>query len=243
MRVEHELAGVEPGPERDQREAAIRAEVARFREQAKAPAASTSSAPSATRAAASTTSCAAAPAARATRAARSSTCPCKDDLMRIFGSDRMEGMLVKLGLKEDEAIVHPWINKALEKAQQKVEARNFDMRKNILKYDDVMNDQRKVVFEQRREMMASESLEEQVERHARRRGRRHRGALHPARRLSRGVGHRRTKPGGAVRLQRRPAPRRLAEGRGHLRRGDARAPAEGGRRGIWKRASPRTART
>jgi preprotein translocase subunit SecA len=84
----------------------------------------------------------------------------KDDLMRIFGSDRMESMLVKLGLKEDEAIVHPWINKALEKAQQKVEARNFDMRKNVLKYDNVMNDQRKVVFEQRREMMAQDSLEE-----------------------------------------------------------------------------------
>ena len=64
--------------------------------------------------------------------------------MRIFGSDRMDGMLQKLGLKEDEAIVHPWINKALEKAQQKVEARNFDIRKNLLKYDDVMNDQRKV---------------------------------------------------------------------------------------------------
>jgi preprotein translocase subunit SecA len=65
-------------------------------------------------------------------------------------------------LKEDESIVHPWINKALEKAQQKVEARNFDIRKNILKYDNVMNDQRKVVFEQRREMMALESLEETV---------------------------------------------------------------------------------
>jgi preprotein translocase subunit SecA len=86
----------------------------------------------------------------------------KDDLMRIFGSDRMDSMLVKLGLKEDEAIVHPWINKALEKAQQKVEARNFDMRKNILKYDNVMNDQRKVVFEQRREMMAQDSLEDMV---------------------------------------------------------------------------------
>ena len=83
--------------------------------------------------------------------------------MRIFGSDRMESMLVKLGLKEDEAIVHPWINKALEKAQQKVEARNFDMRKNILKYDNVMNDQRKVVFEQRREMMAKDSLEEMID--------------------------------------------------------------------------------
>ncbi len=86
----------------------------------------------------------------------------KDDLMRIFGSDRMESMLVKLGLKEDEAIVHPWINKALEKAQQKVEARNFDIRKNILKYDNVMNDQRKVVFEQRRDMMAQSSLEDMV---------------------------------------------------------------------------------
>jgi preprotein translocase subunit SecA len=86
----------------------------------------------------------------------------KDDLMRIFGSDRMESMLVKLGLKEDEAIVHPWINKALEKAQKKVEARNFEIRKNILKYDNVMNDQRKVVFEQRREMMAQDSLEEMI---------------------------------------------------------------------------------
>ncbi|MCI0598366.1 MAG: preprotein translocase subunit SecA [Beijerinckiaceae bacterium] len=86
----------------------------------------------------------------------------KDDLMRIFGSDRMESMLVKLGLKEDEAIVHSWINKALEKAQQKVEARNFDIRKNILKYDNVMNDQRKIVFEQRREMMAQESLEDMI---------------------------------------------------------------------------------
>ncbi|PSC05007.1 preprotein translocase subunit SecA [Alsobacter soli] len=82
----------------------------------------------------------------------------QDDLMRIFGSERMDGMLQKLGLKEDEAIIHPWINKAIEKAQQKVEARNFDMRKNILKYDDVMNDQRKVVFEQRREFMAEESV-------------------------------------------------------------------------------------
>jgi len=84
----------------------------------------------------------------------------QDDLMRIFGSDRMETMLVKLGLKEGEAIVHPWINKALEKAQQKVEARNFDMRKNVLKFDNVMNDQRKVVFEQRRDMMAQESIED-----------------------------------------------------------------------------------
>ena len=86
----------------------------------------------------------------------------QDDLMRIFGSERMDMMLTRLGLKQDEAIVRPWINKALEKAQQKVEARNFDTRKNILKYDNVMNDQRKVVFEQRRDMMAQESLEETV---------------------------------------------------------------------------------
>src|SRR5262249_50427445 len=77
----------------------------------------------------------------------------EDDLMRIFGSDQLGGMLTKLGLKENEAIVHPWINKALEKAQGKVEARNFDIRKNLLKYDDVMNDQRKVIFEQRIELM------------------------------------------------------------------------------------------
>jgi preprotein translocase subunit SecA len=86
----------------------------------------------------------------------------QDDLMRIFGSERMDAMLRKLGLQEGEAIIHPWINKALEKAQQKVEARNFDMRKNVLKFDNVMNDQRKVVFEQRREMMAQETLEESI---------------------------------------------------------------------------------
>ncbi len=86
----------------------------------------------------------------------------EDDLMRIFGTDKLDGMLQKLGLKENEAIVHPWINKALEKAQQKVEARNFDIRKNILKYDDVMNDQRKVIFDQRVEWMKEENLAEVV---------------------------------------------------------------------------------
>lgn len=86
----------------------------------------------------------------------------EDDLMRIFGTDRMDGMLQRLGLKDGEAIVHPWINKALERAQQKVEARNFDIRKNILKYDDVMNDQRKVVFEQRIDFMRAESVNDNV---------------------------------------------------------------------------------
>lgn len=77
----------------------------------------------------------------------------EDDLMRIFGTGRLDSWLQKLGLQEGEAIIHPWINKALEKAQQKVEARNFDIRKQLLKYDDVMNDQRKVIYEQRREIM------------------------------------------------------------------------------------------
>jgi preprotein translocase subunit SecA len=86
----------------------------------------------------------------------------EDDLMRIFGSNKLDGMLTKLGLKEDEAIVHPWINKALEKAQQKVEARNFDIRKNILKFDNVMNDQRKVIFEQRVELMDDTNVAETV---------------------------------------------------------------------------------
>ena len=86
----------------------------------------------------------------------------EDDLMRIFGSERMDGMLRRLGLQEGEAIIHPWINRALEKAQQKVEARNFEMRKNILKYDDVMNDQRKVIFEQRIELMHKEEVGETV---------------------------------------------------------------------------------
>jgi preprotein translocase subunit SecA len=86
----------------------------------------------------------------------------EDDLMRIFGSERMDSMLQRLGLQEGEAIVHPWINKALEKAQQKVEARNFDIRKNLLKFDNVMNDQRKVVYEQRRDLMQAEDLKEEV---------------------------------------------------------------------------------
>ena len=87
----------------------------------------------------------------------------EDDLMRIFGSDRMDGMLQKLGLKEGEAIVHVWINKALEKAQQKVEARNFEIRKQLLKYDDVMNDQRKVVYEQRRDIMRQDDVSGQIQ--------------------------------------------------------------------------------
>jgi preprotein translocase subunit SecA len=86
----------------------------------------------------------------------------EDDLMRIFGSERMDSMLSKLGLKDGEAIIHPWINKALEKAQQKVEARNYEIRKNLLKFDDVMNDQRKVIYEQRKDLMRVEDVSETV---------------------------------------------------------------------------------
>ena len=84
----------------------------------------------------------------------------EDDLMRIFGSESLDGVMKKFGLKEGESIDHPWINKALERAQQRVEARNFDIRKTLLKFDDVMNDQRKVIFEQRKEILKSNNINE-----------------------------------------------------------------------------------
>ena len=84
----------------------------------------------------------------------------EDDLMRIFGSERLEAVLSRLGMAEGEAIVHPWVNKSLEKAQAKVEGRNFDIRKQLLKFDDVMNDQRKVIFNQRLEIMQSHDVSE-----------------------------------------------------------------------------------
>ncbi len=86
-----------------------------------------------------------------------------DDLMRIFGSNRMDGVLKSLGLQEGEAITHPWMNKSLEMAQKKVEARNFDIRKQILKYDDVMNDQRKVIFDQRKDIMGEDDVSDTVQ--------------------------------------------------------------------------------
>jgi preprotein translocase subunit SecA len=86
----------------------------------------------------------------------------QDDLMRIFGSERMDIWLQRFGIQEGEAIIHPWMNKALEKAQQKVEARNFEMRKQILKYDDVMNDQRKVIYDERKTIMNATDVAETV---------------------------------------------------------------------------------
>ena len=86
----------------------------------------------------------------------------QDDLMRIFGPEKMDSMLLKMGIEEGEAIIHPWINKAIEKAQEKVEARNYDIRKNLLKYDNVMNDQRKVIYEQRLEIMDAEVVSDTI---------------------------------------------------------------------------------
>ncbi|KUL93510.1 preprotein translocase subunit SecA [Bosea sp. WAO] len=184
MRVAHETAGMEDGPEKQARIKEIEAEVARFKEIVLNASETIELEP-----------------AKGSRPAKTMTRPgglyiigterhesrridnqlrgrggrqgdpgrskfflsLQDDLMRIFGSDRMDGMLQKLGLQEGEAIVHPWINKAVEKAQGKVEARNFDIRKNILKYDDVMNDQRKVVFEQRRDFMREASVRETID--------------------------------------------------------------------------------
>ncbi len=86
----------------------------------------------------------------------------EDDLMRIFGSERLDKVLSRLGMNEGEAIIHPWVNKSLEKAQAKVEGRNFDIRKHLLKYDDVMNDQRKAIFGQRREIMEADDLSDVI---------------------------------------------------------------------------------
>jgi preprotein translocase subunit SecA len=86
----------------------------------------------------------------------------EDDLMRIFGSERLDGMLQKLGLEAGEAITHPWVNKAIERAQKKVEARNFDLRKSLLRFDNVMSDQRKVIYEQRRDLMQADDVSETV---------------------------------------------------------------------------------
>ena len=87
----------------------------------------------------------------------------EDDLMRIFGSESMNNILEKLGLKDGESIDHPWINKALERAQQKVEARNFDIRKTLLKFDNVLNDQRQVIFSQRNEVIENKDSKQYSE--------------------------------------------------------------------------------
>ncbi|MEO1198476.1 MAG: preprotein translocase subunit SecA [Pseudomonadota bacterium] len=162
MRIEQELGDMPDGPERDAKEAEIRTEIERLKQVAKDAGGL----------------CVIATERHESRRidnqlrGRSGRqgdpgrsrfyLSLQDDLMRIFGSDRMDGMLQKLGLQDGEAIVHPWINRALEKAQQKVEARNFDIRKNLLKFDNVMNDQRKAIFEQRLDLMRDEEVGDTV---------------------------------------------------------------------------------
>ena len=154
----------------------------------------------------------------------------EDDLMRIFGSDRMGGMLQRLGLKEGEAIVHPWINKALEKAQKKVEARNFDTRKNVLKYDDVMNAQRKEVYAQRKEFMKLTDVADTIaEMRGRRPGADGSGACAGEGVLG-AVGTRRSDRRRPACIQFEPADRGMGQGRRHRRDPSARTHREGRRR-------------
>ncbi|MEX0954366.1 MAG: preprotein translocase subunit SecA [Rhizobiaceae bacterium] len=162
MRVANELGDMEEGPERKEKEAAIRADIQKLKDKAIAAGGLYVLATERHESRRIDNQLRGRSGRQGDPGRSKFYLSLQDDLMRIFGSERMDGMLQKLGLKEDEAIIHPWINKALEKAQKKVEARNFDIRKNLLKYDDVMNDQRKVVFEQRLELMDGENLSDTV---------------------------------------------------------------------------------
>ncbi|WP_283196049.1 preprotein translocase subunit SecA [Rhizobium sp. AN80A] len=162
MRVERELGEVEAGPEREARIEAIREEIKQLKEQALAAGGLYVIATERHESRRIDNQLRGRSGRQGDPGRSKFYLSLQDDLMRIFGSDRMDSMLTKLGLKEGEAIVHPWINKALERAQKKVEARNFDIRKNLLKYDDVLNDQRKVVFEQRLELMEATNISETV---------------------------------------------------------------------------------
>jgi preprotein translocase subunit SecA len=162
MRLERELADMEPGPELDAKRSAVIAEVKKLKDQALAAGGLYVLATERHESRRIDNQLRGRSGRQGDPGRSKFFLSLQDDLMRIFGSDRMDSMLQKLGLKEGEAIVHPWINKALERAQKKVEARNFDVRKNLLKYDDVLNDQRKVIFEQRIELMDSENLSEIV---------------------------------------------------------------------------------
>ncbi len=162
MRLEHELAEIEPGAERDAKVEAIREEIKALKEKALAAGGLYVIATERHESRRIDNQLRGRSGRQGDPGRSKFYLSLQDDLMRIFGSDRMDSMLQKLGLKDGEAIVHPWINKALERAQKKVEARNFDIRKNLLKYDDVLNDQRKVIFEQRVEMMEAPNISETV---------------------------------------------------------------------------------
>jgi len=163
MRLERELEGMEPGPERDAKAAAIKAEVAELKAKALEAGGLYVIATERHESRRIDNQLRGRSGRQGDPGRSKFYLSLQDDLMRIFGSDRMDSMLQKLGLKEGEAIVHPWINKALERAQKKVEARNFDTRKNLLKYDDVLNDQRKVIFEQRIELMDATDVSGTIE--------------------------------------------------------------------------------
>jgi preprotein translocase subunit SecA len=163
MRVRHSLGTLEPGEERKLKEAAIRAEVASFKTKVIAAGGLYVLGTERHESRRIDNQMRGRSGRQGDPGKSKFYLSLQDDLMRIFGSERMDGMLQRLGLQEDEAIVHNWINKAIERAQGKVEARNFDMRKNVLRYDNVMNDQRKVIFERRREFMAQESVRETVD--------------------------------------------------------------------------------
>ena len=153
----------------------------------------------------------------------------QDDLMRIFGSERMDAILTTLGLEPGEAITHPWVNKALEKAQQKVEARNFEIRKNILKYDNVLNDQRKVIFEQRKRDHVVGRCLRPDRRFPRGSGGDAGRPPHPGKGLCRAMGRRRACRTKCSSIFGVDLPvRGLDQGRRHRRRGSARAHPEGG---------------
>ncbi len=162
MRIRQELADVPEGPERDQQVAAIHAEIDKLKEQALAAGGLFVLGTERHESRRIDNQLRGRSGRQGDPGRSKFFLSLQDDLMRIFGSERMDGMLTKLGLKDGEAIVHPWINRALEKAQQKVEGRNFDIRKNLLKFDDVMNDQRKAIFDQRIELMSQDVVTETI---------------------------------------------------------------------------------
>jgi preprotein translocase subunit SecA len=162
MRIKNELAGIQDDAERAARTAQIRAEVAADKEKAKAAGGLYIVGTERHESRRIDNQLRGRSGRQGDPGASKFFLSLQDDLMRIFGSERMDSMLQRLGLEHGEAIAHPWVNKALEKAQQKVEARNFEQRKSILKYDDVLNDQRKVIFEQRREIMDADEVSDQI---------------------------------------------------------------------------------
>ncbi len=162
MRIERQLKGVEEGPERDQKIAAIAAEIQADQERVKQAGGLYVIGTERHESRRIDNQLRGRSGRQGDPGASKFFISLEDDLMRIFGSERLDGMLRKLGVQENEAISHSWISKALERAQHKVEARNFDIRKHLLRYDDVMNDQRKIIYEQRRELMRLDTVSEMV---------------------------------------------------------------------------------